>query len=59
LHCHLDIKSIKFCKRGFKILQNITDRSTLGKEIKRAKDPIFVTIVDEKPMKADCEEIDV
>ncbi len=58
IHCHLDSKFTKFWEKGFEILQNIHDRLTLEKEIKRAKDPIFVTTVNEKPMKTDCEEID-
>ena len=58
LHCHLDSKSTKFWEKGFEILQNINDRLTLEKEINRAKDPIFVTTVNEKPMKTDCKEID-
>ncbi len=58
LHCHLDSKYNKFWVKGFETPQNINDRLTLEKEIKRAKDPIFVTTMNEKPMKTDCEEID-
>ena len=36
-------------KKGFEILQNIQDRSTLEKHVKRARDPISTTTKNEKP----------
>jgi NADPH-dependent glutamate synthase beta subunit-like oxidoreductase len=41
----------KFWKKGFKILQNIQDRLTLQKILKRPRDSIFMTTVNEKPNK--------
>jgi hypothetical protein len=38
-----------FWKKGFEILQNIKDRSTLEKHVKRAKDSISMTTKNEKP----------
>ena len=38
-----------FWKKGFEILQNIQDRSTLEKHVKRARDPISITTKNEKP----------
>ena len=39
-------------KKGFEILQNIQDRSTLEKHVKRARDPISMTTRNEKPNNA-------
>ncbi len=36
-------------EKGFNILQNIEDRSTLQKHLKRARDPIAMTTVKTKP----------
>ena len=38
-----------FWKKGFEILQNIQDRDTLQKHVKRARDPICMVTVNEKP----------
>ncbi len=38
-----------FWKKGFEILQNIQDRSTLEKNVKCAQDPISITTKNEKP----------
>ncbi len=38
-----------FWKKGFEILQNIQDRSTLEKHLKCAQDPISITTKNEKP----------
>ncbi len=38
-------------KKGFEILQNIQDRSTLEKHVKHARDPISITTKNEKPNK--------
>ena len=38
-----------FWKKGFEILQNIQDRDTLQKHVRRARDPISMVTVNEKP----------
>jgi hypothetical protein len=38
-----------FWKKGFEILQNIQDRDTLQKHVRRARDPICMVTVSEKP----------
>ncbi len=38
-----------FWKIGFEILQNIQDRSTLEKHVKRNRDPISITNKNKKP----------
>ncbi len=42
-------KPQRFWKKGFNILQNIEDRSTLQKHLKRARDPIAMSTVKTKP----------
>ena len=42
-------KKTVFWKKGFETLQNIQDRSTLEKHVKRARDPISTTTKNEKP----------
>jgi hypothetical protein len=49
LQRHLERKITKISKKGFKILQNINDRMTLQKQLKRANDPIYMTTKVEKP----------
>ena len=49
LTSHCSKKVTKFWKKGFEILQNIQDRLTLQKHLKRPRDPIFMTTVNEKP----------
>jgi hypothetical protein len=49
LTSHHNKKVTKFWKKGFEILQNIQDRLTLQKHLKRPRDPIFMTTVNEKP----------
>jgi hypothetical protein len=49
-----DSKPTKFWEKGFEILQNINDSFTFEKEMKRAKDPIFLATDNEKLMKTDC-----
>jgi hypothetical protein len=44
-------KKTKFWKKGFKILQNIEDRSTLQKHVKRARGPILMTTINKKQTK--------
>ncbi len=48
---HNNNKETVFWKKGFKILQNIQDRSTLEKHVKRARDLISITTKYEKPNK--------
>jgi hypothetical protein len=50
LQRHLAQKITKFSKQGFIILQNINDRMTVQKQLKRANDPIFMTTKNEKPI---------
>ncbi len=49
LTSHHNKEHTKFWKKGFEILQNIQDRLTLQKHLKCPRDPIFMTIVNEKP----------
>ncbi len=49
LEKHINNEKTVFRKKGFEILQNIQDRSTLEKHIKRARDPISMTTKNEKP----------
>ncbi len=62
LQRHLENKITKFSKKGFRILQNINDRMTLQKQLKRANDPIYMTTKNEKPdgksPKKDCQKDD-
>ena len=46
---HINKEETVFWKKGFEILQNIQDRSTLEKHVKRARDPISITTKNEKP----------
>jgi len=46
---HINKENTVFWKKGFEILQNIQDRSTLEKHVKRARDPISMTTKNEKP----------
>jgi hypothetical protein len=41
---------------GFNILQNIEDRSTLQKHLKRARDPIAMTTVKTKPKESKSDQ---
>ena len=49
LQKHINKEDTVFWKKGFEILQNIQDRSTLEKHVKRARDPISTTTKNEKP----------
>ncbi len=46
---HNNNEETVFWKKGFEILQNIQDRSTLEKHVKRARDPISITTKNEQP----------
>jgi hypothetical protein len=56
LHHHLNKETTQFWKKGFNILQNIEDRSTLQKHLKRARDPIAMTTVKTKPKESKSDE---
>jgi hypothetical protein len=45
---HINKEDTVFWKKGFEILQNIQDRSTLEKQVKHARDPISITTKNEK-----------
>jgi hypothetical protein len=45
-------KYTKFLEKGFEILQNIEDRATLQKHVKRARDPISIATINKKPDEA-------
>jgi hypothetical protein len=45
-----------FWKKGFEILQNIQDKSTLEKHVKRAQDPISITTKNQKPNKTNSKQ---
>ena len=49
---HINKEKTVFWKKGFEILQNIQDRSTLEKHVKRARDPISMTTRNEEPNNA-------
>ncbi len=49
---HLEQKHTKFWGKGFEILQNIEDRATLQKHVKRARDPITMVTINTKPDEA-------
>ncbi len=49
LQSHLKQEKTIFWHKGFDILQNINDRMTLERELKQAKDPIFLTTKNKKP----------
>jgi hypothetical protein len=48
LQKHIKKEDTVFWKKGFEILQNIQDRSTLEKNVKRARDPISIITKNEK-----------
>ena len=43
---------------GFEILQNIEDRATLQKHVKRARDPISMGTINKKPDKDNKNQTD-
>ncbi len=50
LQRHLEQKITKFSQQGFRVLENINDRMTLQKQLKRANDPIYMTTKNKKPI---------
>ncbi len=59
LPCHLLKKNTKFWEKGFEILQNIEDSATLQKHVKRARDPISMATINEKPDEANKNQTDI
>jgi hypothetical protein len=53
---HINKEDTVFWKKGFEILQNIQDRSTLEKHVKRARDPILITTKNKKPNKTNSKQ---
>ncbi len=51
-------KPTKFWEKGIEILQNIEDRATLQKYVKRARDPISMATINKKPDKANKNQTD-
>jgi hypothetical protein len=49
LQKHFQHEKTIFWNKGFDILQNINDRMTLEKELKQAKNPIFLITKSKKP----------
>ncbi len=56
LEKYINKEDTVFWKKGFEILQNINDRSTLEKHIKHARDPISITTKNEKANKTDSRQ---
>jgi hypothetical protein len=56
LEKHINKEDTVFRKKGFEILQNIQDRSTLEKHVKCAQDPISITTKNEKPNKTNSRQ---
>jgi hypothetical protein len=57
LERHNNNKETVFWKKGFEILPNVQDRSTLEKHVKRARDPMSITTKNEKPNKTNSTPI--
>jgi hypothetical protein len=56
--CHLLKKCTNFWEKGFEILQNIEDMTTLQKHVKCARDPISMATVNKKPDEANKNQTD-
>jgi hypothetical protein len=56
--CHLLKKYTEFWEKGFEILQNVENRATLQKHVKRAKDPISMATINKKPDEANKNQTD-
>ncbi len=54
---HLENKETKIWQKGFEILKNINDRLTLEKELKCAKNPIFLMTNNKNQMKPSTNKI--
>jgi hypothetical protein len=48
----------KFWGKGFELLQNIEDRSTLLKHVKHARDPILMVTINKNPDEANKNQTD-
>ena len=55
LQHHLKNETTQFWEKGFNILQNIEDRSTLQKHLKRARDPIAMSTINMNPKELQSE----
>jgi hypothetical protein len=53
---HINKEDTVFWKKGFEILQNIQDRSTLERHIKRVRDPTLITTKNKKPNKSNSKQ---
>jgi hypothetical protein len=58
LHCHPLKKYTKSWETGVEILQNIEDRATLQKHVKRARDQISMATINKKPDEANKNQTD-
>jgi hypothetical protein len=56
LEKHINKDDMVFWKKGFEILQNIQDRSTLEKHVKRAQDPMSITTKNKKPFETNSKQ---
>jgi hypothetical protein len=56
LEKHINKEDTVFWKKGFEILQNIQDRSTLEKHVKHTRDPISITTKNKKPNKTNSKQ---
>jgi hypothetical protein len=56
LEKHINKEDTAFWKKGFEILQNIQDRSSLEKHVKRARDLILITTKNKKPNKTNSKQ---
>jgi hypothetical protein len=56
LEKHINKEDTVFWKKGFEILQNIRDRSTLEKPLKLARDPISITTKNKKQNKTNSKQ---
>ncbi len=56
LEKHINKEDTVFWKKGFEILQNIQDRSTLEKHVKPARDTISITTKNKKPNKTNSNQ---
>jgi hypothetical protein len=58
LQYHLLKKYTNFWEKGFEILQNIEDRATLQKCVKRARDTISMAVINKKLDEANKNQTD-
>jgi hypothetical protein len=58
LQCHLLKKYTKFWEKSFEIIQNIEDRATLQKHVKRSREAILMATINKKPDEANKNQTD-